>query len=239
MRSIILSLFTLFFFPLAAQDPVQIALDHLGLEIYRPNMHLFASHPMPGEPGKSVVVVPESLHGWGGDFDLHTHLVLVDEEKGEVIARSRESLTNIGEDYGPLRITKVTVDTIPYPISKSRTAFGVRVDYYVNSRYDPYSYSTLSLVEEEGGFLNMVLAEDTIDYHWAELDISGLGKFDKYKKEISVGKQQVNGYFPLIEKVTREVGKDYLDDENEYQEDKKVTTSTNVLKFDGRRYRRD
>ena len=162
MRSIILSLFTLFFLPLAAQDPVQIALDHMGLEKYGPNEQLYLSYPLPGEPGKAVVVLPESQHGLGSDYDLHTHLLLVDEEKGEVIARSKESLTNMSEDYGPLMITKVTVDTFPYPISKNRTAFGVRVDYYLRSRYDPLSYTTLSLVEERDGFLHMVLAEDTI-----------------------------------------------------------------------------
>lgn len=203
---------------------------------------LAACKAWPAYPGRSIVVLP-LVHGVANDnsktLDLEVLVIQRPDngntERDAVLARVFQPAA-LEEDA--IRIQEIRIDTARYTLAADARAFGLRVRYLGSSRANPYASETLRLYVPQGARLRQVLDEIELDRDSGEWDMQCNGRFERLRTLLSVGRAKGDAFadLTLSRNITRSQSQ-LQDDGGCLEKEVQPHYSTEVLHYDGERYR--
>lgn len=203
---------------------------------------LAACKPWPAYPGRSIVVLPlvsGTATARGKVLDLEVLVIQRPDngntERDTVLARLFQPEA-LQEDA--IRIQDIRIDTGRYVLSADARAFGLRVRYSSSSRTNPLSSETLRLYVPQGSRLREVLDEVEVERDGGEWDMRCNGRFEQLRTMLSVGKARTDGYADLTLARSLTQSRAQVQDDGEcHDRAQPARYSTEVLHYDGERYR--
>lgn len=214
-------------------------MDALGLHPLEVKTDLIASKALNQYPSGEIVVIPEIVDEGEHYFELNSHIVIVDDQTGDITHTFFESAKTNHWISDAIVLTEIQIDTAPYMVSPDERAFGVRVGYYGMSHANPYENETLSLFVKSGQSLQKILNNFSVMDYDGEWDTECLGEFLRTEKLLILSEEQTNGWFDFLvkSKITKTINEE--DGNGECISKETTSTETTVLKFIGEEYKNE
>jgi len=130
---------------------------------------------------ESIILIPEINEKGNGFMIINGHILIVNSKNGEIQSSFSEKESWFSD---AVRLDNIEILYKPYKISKDSETIGVLIDYYGNSRANPYSSKELSLFFRKGEKLTRVLKDYPIYNSNGETDGMGNGEIIEHKKTI-------------------------------------------------------
>ncbi|MDB5731995.1 MAG: hypothetical protein JWQ03_1890 [Variovorax sp.] len=194
----------------------------------------------PGQPGRSIVVLPlarPAAEPGATEFDLDVLVVQQADngntERSTVASRLFEPKVLL-EDAA--RIDDIRIDTSRYPLAPDARAFGVRVRYSSASRALPYSSETLMLYAQQGERLRRVLGGLEVSMERGEWDPGCHANFEQLRSTLSVEPTRSHGFADLLLRRTRTTSRASFVDGDCIEQPGASRFDSVLLRYDGSRY---
>lgn len=212
-------------------------IQQLGINTLKVMEEFVVFKVQPHDPNETIVIIPEIEGDYDEHhFELNSYIVLVNNTTKKITHKYYESSKTSGWDSDAILLSKISIDTAPYMVTKEIRAFGIRVFHYGMSKPNPYSNKTITLFVKSGNTLKKVLRHyDVMDYG-GEWDTQCAGESTEVKNTLIMSKEMTNDYFDIIVKSKITKGKTYVNEDGECDEENKTTSKTTVLKFNGEKY---
>ena len=199
-----------------------------------------ACRSWPGQPGRSIVVLPLARAGaepGATEFDLDVLVVQQADngntERSTIAARLFEPRVLL-EDA--VRIDDIRIDSGRYPLAPEVRAFGVRVRYSGTSRALPYASETLMLYAQQGDRLRRVLGGLEVAMERGEWDPGCHATFEQMRGALSLAPERSHGFADLLLRRTRITSRASFVDGDCIEQSAAPRFDTVLLRYDGSRY---
>ena len=130
---------------------------------------------------ESIILIPEIAEKGNGYITLNGHILIVNNKNGKIKSHFSEKESWFSD---AVRLDNIQIIYKPYKISKDYETIGVVIDYYGNSRANPYSSKELSLFIRKEEKLIRVLKDYSIYSSNGETNGMNSGEFVEHKKTI-------------------------------------------------------
>jgi hypothetical protein len=195
----------------------------------------------PGMTNETIVLIPELIdNGEDEDdccFELNCHLFIVDSKTGKIKNSFFESSkTNnwISDSYN---LIKISIDTIPYILSDTIRAFGVRVEFEAESRGStPFGEEFISLFIKKDKTLNTILQHYRVNKYHGERTNDCSGWYNSESSTIMVGNTFTSGFKDLNVVIKHKIFEDFIDSSGECEQKVSERKERSVLKFNLEKY---
>ncbi|SDD23261.1 PA3715 family protein [Williamwhitmania taraxaci] len=154
---------------------------------------------LPYDTNSTIYVIPVKTDEGEGWWSADIHLFKTLTNSGKIITYS---IFEHATQSDAIALYKIWIDTAPYKLTKSNSAFGIRLDYANNSRAAGFDGETLLLVEEKNGnFINILKLDVSKIVAYGGGDCENTEMY-KQKSILVIDKVNSNkGYNKIIEKV--------------------------------------
>ena len=162
---------------LAQMSPSELLEEVLiQLEINVENVEMRFLSEMAISDSEAILVFPE-ISEQGEQYAIYnSHILIVDRKDGSIKSRFSRAEEWFSDASG---IQAIEILFEPYQISNEYKVFGILIDYYVNSRANPYSSKSLSLFVIKEDKLERVLKDYIIYQFRGETNGVGDGEFEE------------------------------------------------------------
>ncbi|WP_347174551.1 hypothetical protein [Polaribacter uvawellassae] len=130
---------------------------------------------------ESIILIPEIAEKGNGYIILNGHILIVNNKSGKIKSRFSEKESWFSD---AVRLNNIQIIYKPYKISKDSETIGIVIDYYGNSRANPFSSKELSLFIRKEEKLIRVLKDYPIYSLNGETNGMNSGEFVEHKKTI-------------------------------------------------------
>ncbi|BAO55571.1 PA3715 family protein [Nonlabens marinus] len=198
------------------------------LEIKVENVEMRFLSEMVISDSEAILVFPEIAEQGEQYAIYHSHVLIVDRNDGSIKSRFSRKEEWFSDAIG---IEAIEILFEPYQISNEYKVFGILIDYYVQSRANPYSSKNLSLFIIKEDTLERVLNDYIIYQYRGETNGTGDGEFEEIIGAIETIKSNQTLDNLQIIKTMRKI--EFVDGVEEVTE---TSESTEVLTFKNGQY---
>lgn len=175
---------------------MDIILKELNLDKEDCYNELLIEATLPYDKEKSVIIIPIIERQEDDFIEMNVQIVVFDHMAQKIICRNVEREVWVSE--GVFKLSSVEIDTTPYKLNSSSTAFGIKKSYRGSSQVYPYYSSSLTLFMPQGEKLKKVLNRYTIFNFRGETNTMCEGLFENEEVSLSISNEQTNGYYNII-----------------------------------------
>lgn len=219
-------------FPLILDVLKQLKLNPLNVKT-----DLIVSKALPQDPDDTIVVIPEIVSEGEQEFELNSHIAVVNTTSGKITHQYFESASTNQWVSDAIQLEEVKIDTAPYMIADNVRAFGVRVYYYGQSQANPYSNETISLFIKSDNTLKKVLNNYDVMQYGGEWDTNCEGEFIGSKATLAMSAEKTNDYFDIVVATTITETENHETENGDCESKDEVSTETKILKFEDKEYK--
>ena len=190
----------------------------------------------PNNSEETILVIPEIVEDDGSNFELNSHILIVDTQTGDILHSYFESSKTNNWVSDAVSLEEISIDTAPYDLTENQRAFGIKVRYLGNARANPYKNETISLFVKSENSLKKVLNNyDMMDFG-GDWDTVCHGQFIKEEKVLMLTENSTNGYVDISVKNTITETKKFEDENGDCDEKVTISEQNQVLEFSNGRY---
>ncbi|PHR72855.1 MAG: hypothetical protein COA67_03905 [Lutibacter sp.] len=216
---------------------IESVIQQLNLDKFKIKKNLIVAKVQPNNSDETIVVIPEIAGTDNGyDFELNSHIVLINSNTGKITHRYYESSYSSEWASDAVVLSEIKIDTAPYIVSKETRAFGIRIYRLNMSKANPYSNEHISLFVKSGDSLKKVLHNYDVMISGGEWDTNCYGEFVKEEKLLVISDNMTNGYFDILVKNKITDTKADIDENGDCEAKDIITTQKTLLKFNGEKY---
>lgn len=221
------------------KDPniIDMAIGELGLQKNNIKNELITHATFPNNKAETILVIPEiESEEEGCCFELNSYILIVDSNTGKIKNKYFESAETNKWSSDAVVLTQITIDSLPYQVSKNDTAFGIGVEHSGTSKANPYQSLSLSLFIKHKNSLKKVLRNFEVMEYNGEWDTKCNGEFTTNKKKLITTNNLTNGFYDI--KVNTEITetKNTKDSIGNCLSEKNRSSTTSTLQFNGKVY---
>ncbi|WP_435263516.1 hypothetical protein [Tenacibaculum sp. nBUS_03] len=220
------------------ENLIDRVIEQLNIDVSKVKSDLVIFKNVPNTAQETIMVIPEYVNTNNDEhhYELNSHIIVVNNTTGKITHKYFESSKTNGWVSDAIQLREITIDTLPYLVSENNKAFGVKVYYYGSSKANPYRNKTISLFIKSENKLKKVLDSYDIMNYGGEWDTQCVGEFTDVKNTLLMTKEKTNEYFNILikSKVTNTINN--VGDNGECDFKEKITTMSEVLKFNGEKY---
>lgn len=240
MRYFFPSLLLPIFFCLSCKNNLNItdkAIEELGLQKDRIKDELITHATFPNNKAETILVIPEIENEEEGCcFELNSHILIVDSNTGKIKNKYFESAETNKWSSDAVVLTKITIDSLPYQVSKNDTAFGISVEHNGTSKANPYQSLSLSLFIKHKNSLKKVLRNFEVMEYNGEWDTKCKGEFTTNKRTLITTNNLSNGFYDIKVNTKITETKNTKDSIGNCLPEKNRSSTTSALQFNGKVY---
>lgn len=211
---------------MSSLELLEKALNQLEINVENVEMRFLSE--MVISDSETILVFPE-IAEQGEQYAIYnSHILIVDSKDGSIKSRFSRAEEWFSDALG---IQAIEILFEPYQISNEYKVFGILIDYYVNSRANPYSSKNLSLFAIKEDKLERVLNDYIIYQYRGETNGMGDGEFEELIATIQAIKSELT--FQDL-RINKAIQKTEIEDGVEKLID--TSKSTETLKFENGQY---
>lgn len=165
----------------------------IQLEINAENVEMRFMSEMPISDSEAILVFPEIVEQEEQYAIYNSHVLIVDRKDGSIKLKYSRKEEWVSDALG---IQAINILLEPYHLSDEYQTFGILIDYYVQSRANPYLSKNLTLFLIKENKLERVLNDYIIHQFRGETNGMSDGKFEEIIGTIEAIKSELT--FPNL-----------------------------------------